>query len=850
MKNFNADSPVVRLRIKQKALNIELNQLKKEITTKGGTERKKRALLKQIGSTEKSIQEINQLIREEKKIAVKQFTKQPDDMFRTPPKKLNTTFEKSITEIERQPTKQNTDPDIIERDISIEAQASALPSNIPSVTFSITDDDPITLSTSNTITDTQTEMNQLNRSNLQNVSRINEKSTGAVPKLKRSTRTLDFSTLEPLQTNLDPFELPRPRRTDNTLNLEINPRNTQNAPGILTQSYALPQRSEQAKSRDEFEDFFNLTRNAAQNSNLISHRNEHDTVHDSNLASNFATRDISSNILESNSQVPQISTSVESRPPIQSIMSRNTIPINSTGLRPPPNTPNVSDDANLSTLTNYSQRTSANMNLDPFTQILMQSSQFHSDILHDSLLNNLNYRENEISQQQITPQPQYRRYPAFIADTDFPFENNQPQMSTNSVRNDVQRDRPNLNHSIVDSPIINRARNHFHDNTRRPFNDITNRANNHIALARKSFLKRLEAIPIFRGESYSELRDFMDIADTLYVTILNQNERDEFYHQLILQIRGEARNAIADLDETNWQTIRNRLREYFSYLANKDIINSKLENLRQLKNEPISTFADRARKLLREKNSTYMGLSEDQKIEHNRTARRAFAKGIADPKLRSRLLIRGANSLEDAIAYSIEAETDLMQEISSRELTCTYCKLTGHRERDCRKKEQSGNNLVNLISALQALNVTYDNRRMNQNRPRQYVGYENRPSSRNSYHNTNSYRNDNIPYQRNDSNNTRYNNYNNPNNYNEYNRQRYQNLGPRRYEYRNDNRNENRNDSRNENRNDSRNENRNDNRNTNRNGNRSDPSFPIRNFTFDADSENSSDSFFDSQSEN
>lgn len=67
MKNFNADSPVVRLRTKQKSLNIELSKLKKEIVSGFGTERKKRDLLKQIATTEKSIEEVNTLIKQEKR---------------------------------------------------------------------------------------------------------------------------------------------------------------------------------------------------------------------------------------------------------------------------------------------------------------------------------------------------------------------------------------------------------------------------------------------------------------------------------------------------------------------------------------------------------------------------------------------------------------------------------------------------------------------------------------------------------------------------------------------------------------------------------------------------------------
>lgn len=523
------------------------------------------------------------------------------------------------------------------------------------------------------------------------------------------------------------------------------------------------------------------------------------------------------------------------------------------------------NDSNLSMLTNYSQN---NKNtLDPITQILLQTSQFQTDHLQDSRIpNEMNFYENENLQQLDIIQPQQRRYSTFIEDTEFPFEENQTRMNT--ISNETLQNLLNTNRAASNIPNINRNRNYV-ENTQPQTVNYLNQTNSQRTLSSQYFFKRLEELPIFRGESYSELRDFLDIADTLYVMIRNRTEKDEFYHQLLLRIRGEARNALVDLETTNWQTIRNQLREHFSYLANKDIINSKLENLRQQKNEPINTFADRARKLLREKNNIYMSLSEDQRLEHNRTARRAFAKGIADPRLRNRLLIRGANSLEDAIAYSIEAETNLLQEISNRELTCTFCKITGHRERDCRRKDQGNNNLHGLISALQALNMNNDNYGMSQNRQRQYNNNEYRPSSRTSNYNSN---------QRNDSYNARYYN-NSPTNYNEYNQQRYQNSNPQRYgnqnEYRNENRYPNRYNNRNENypnrynnrngnspnrynnrnenyanRYENRNENRTDSRNTNRNGNQENPSYPVRNLAYDADSDNSLDSIFHSQSEN
>lgn len=246
-----------------------------------------------------------------------------------------------------------------------------------------------------------------------------------------------------------------------------------------------------------------------------------------------------------------------------------------------------------------------------------------------------------------------------------------------------------------------------------------NQLNTNEIKPRDTFLRRLRAIPIFNGESYTDLRDFIDIADTLYCSCTNQVEENEFFDQLMLQIRGEARIAVYDNDDPTWEGIKAKLLSYFSFLSNKEIITSKLENLRQAAKETISDYAERTRKLLTEKNRTYTNLSEEQKLEHNRLARRTFAKGITNTKLRERLMIRGANTLEDAIAYAIESENDSVNEIANGELYCQYCRAPGHRQRDCRRKNTDDGGVNQLIAALRNLGNANANRRISNSTPNQ-----------------------------------------------------------------------------------------------------------------------------------
>lgn len=230
---------------------------------------------------------------------------------------------------------------------------------------------------------------------------------------------------------------------------------------------------------------------------------------------------------------------------------------------------------------------------------------------------------------------------------------------------------------------------------------------------RDTFLRRLRLIPKFDGESYSQLREFIEVVDSLHISCINQYEEDELFQQILLQLRGESRNLVLSINNPTWETLKNRLLKHFKYLANKEILTSQLENIRQLKDESLSSYADRVRKLLKDKNSTYSYMTEEQKAEHNRLARRSFSRGITNLRLRDRLVTRGASSLEDAIAYAIEAENDDTNLISSNEMYCRTCNLTGHLQKDCRRRNSERSDMNRLISALQSISGQNSQSRFN-----------------------------------------------------------------------------------------------------------------------------------------
>lgn len=311
---------------------------------------------------------------------------------------------------------------------------------------------------------------------------------------------------------------------------------------------------------------------------------------------------------------------------------------------------------------------------------------------------------------------------------------------------------------------------------------------------REGFLQRLKAIPVFSGKNRREFSDFMDISEAIHQFCQNNTEYMEFLLQVTIQLRGEARSMINNLME--WQEIKNTLTAQFKYLSNRDIINSQIENLRQEKNETLLKYSERARELLLEKNMTCNNLSSDQKIENDRAVRRSFSKGLTNGRVKEKIVLRGANSLEETIALVFEMDNDMTNDIQNSELYCNYCKISGHRIKDCRKREQGNTQLGQLLSIFKTVGGNNSNRvgnNMNNNIGR--TNYNNNQGfSRYNNSNNGGFRYNN-PYNRNQNNNTTQNassynrnnfnqspfrgnnGYNRGNNYNSSNENNYNNNG-------------------------------------------------------------------------
>lgn len=218
--------------------------------------------------------------------------------------------------------------------------------------------------------------------------------------------------------------------------------------------------------------------------------------------------------------------------------------------------------------------------------------------------------------------------------------------------------------------------------------------------ARPIFLKRLNNIPEFDGESFENLKKFLDKVETLYYSATNNAESNELFEHVLLKLNGEARDLIVALDHFDWADIKSALVQHYAHLCNKNLVTTQLENIRQGEKETLTEYSERARKLLRTKNAMYSNLTKEQREEHNRIAYKAYMKGLTNTKLKERVVTRGASSLDTAIENAIDMELDTQNQIQSNELFCKACRNIGHRERDCRSRNNGDNAILKFVSAI------------------------------------------------------------------------------------------------------------------------------------------------------
>ena len=115
-------------------------------------------------------------------------------------------------------------------------------------------------------------------------------------------------------------------------------------------------------------------------------------------------------------------------------------------------------------------------------------------------------------------------------------------------------------------------------------------------------------------------------------------------------------------------------------------------------------------------------------------------QGLQNNELKKMVKTRGATTLDSAIENAIDMELDTTNQVQSSELYCRVCKIIGHRERDCRRKNSENNTIMSILTALRDVGSVNFNPRSNPpNMQNRQMRYNNAPL--NNYNRNNNYQN-------------------------------------------------------------------------------------------------------------
>lgn len=218
----------------------------------------------------------------------------------------------------------------------------------------------------------------------------------------------------------------------------------------------------------------------------------------------------------------------------------------------------------------------------------------------------------------------------------------------------------------------------------------------------RKFERELNKIPEFSGDSKKNLDRFVTASSIVYHKIRTEEQSNSFYDEILRKTSGSALATVERMVGMRWIDIESALRRRFAYLTvNSDVLRSKIEALKQNKNENIHDFSKRTRTLVNERIKSYDVITTDLEREIEKSALKCFQRGITNEKVRDRVINMGASTLDGAFQNALEVEADMSFEVNKRDFYCKICSITGHKTSDCKKNDQS--EMARFTSALEKL---------------------------------------------------------------------------------------------------------------------------------------------------
>lgn len=208
-----------------------------------------------------------------------------------------------------------------------------------------------------------------------------------------------------------------------------------------------------------------------------------------------------------------------------------------------------------------------------------------------------------------------------------------------------------------------------------------------------TYTDMINAIPIFEGHQ-KDLDYFISTCST-YNEIIEVDQREMFVSIIKTRLKGIALTKMEPVSElVTWALIKTRLEEKFKRPMTYETAQDELSNIRQSRTESIEIYGNNIRFALHKLNKATESLTTEAgalkllRVANEKMATRKFEQGLYNNNLKICVGARDYTTLDTAIANAMLKEGLYRNESRVR---CNYCNITGHTEKECRRKQQTLN---------------------------------------------------------------------------------------------------------------------------------------------------------------
>lgn len=225
---------------------------------------------------------------------------------------------------------------------------------------------------------------------------------------------------------------------------------------------------------------------------------------------------------------------------------------------------------------------------------------------------------------------------------------------------------------------------------------------------RPEYREILKSIPDFDGEKHRDLDNILHASELAFANADTPDELNAFYLTLKLHLKGHVYKTIySDSTSKSWEDIKGILNRDFAYLKpDKNLINKQLETSRQAENETIEVFSKRILAQANKKRSSYNVFTPEQEEDLNELMIKTLMNGVKTERIKNKLSFFSFSKFPEYVSKAMELERSMETEVLNREYYCNHCNRNGHREINCKSKQEQTTSINQLTKLFNGLNTS------------------------------------------------------------------------------------------------------------------------------------------------